>query len=111
MPFQTTDITWDFAGRVTGNRLEYLRTAPTLESIIAEMKAFPVLCAHKTPLIDGPNDFQRADFTVALAEDTFDLFFNSANGYRSWYYRHHSAQNGPSKRWLLGLDSNQQPSG
>jgi hypothetical protein len=45
-----------------------------------------VLCAHTDTCKDNTN-FSRPVFSIKLPEELFDLVFNSANGYRSWYFR------------------------
>ena len=45
-----------------------------------------VLCGHEQQC-DDDRRFFRAVYCVQVPEELFDLFFNSANGYRASYYR------------------------
>ena len=76
---------WDFSLDENGKRLEKLRSAPSLESVIREIQRRAILCCHEDPIRGTP--FKRLAYSIDAGEDFFDLFFNSWNGYRASFYR------------------------
>lgn len=45
-----------------------------------------VLCSHADPR-SGDASYRRAVFSIQICQPTFDLIFNSKNGYRAWFFR------------------------
>ena len=45
-----------------------------------------VLCGHDQPC-DEADGYLRYIYCIEIEKDIFDLFFNSRNGYRAWYFR------------------------
>lgn len=77
---------WTFS--VTpSSRLTYLDHPPSFEEITESIKqSMAILCRHEVQCGDDSRFF-RAVYCIKIAEPLFDLFFNSAHGYRGWYYR------------------------
>lgn len=83
---------WDFDISLGEDRIKNLSIPITYKAIIeritSEMK---VLCAHKDPEQETTDKLAyRYRYCISICKDTFDLFFNSRNGYRSWFYRSES---------------------
>jgi hypothetical protein len=76
---------WDFSLNANGNRLEKLRAAPSLESVLGKIQQSPILCCHEDQ-IRGTR-FKRVAYAIDAGEELVDLFFNSWNGYRASFYR------------------------
>ena len=77
-------VRWDFA-RAEGDRLIKLKSPPTFESIVENIKAtMTVLCCHSDPICG--TDFKRVAYCIRVGKDLFDAFFNSQTGYRAWYH-------------------------
>lgn len=75
---------WSFTGRVSEKRQELLQTAPKFECIIkrilGEMEPQSFSMVHgEIGVVKG---CVRPEFQLRVHEETFDLFFNSQNGYR-----------------------------
>jgi hypothetical protein len=80
-------LKWSFAESLDPERVRLLSEAPAFSSIVktvlAEMK---VLCGHADPCRDNVR-FRRVTYSIELPKCVFDWTFNSANGYRAWFYR------------------------
>jgi hypothetical protein len=76
-------------------RLPVLQAGASFAEITQRIvKRMTVLCCHRSAIIG--TGFVRPVYTVSVDRETFDLFFNSPNGYRAAYFR------SPG----LGLDAN-----
>ena len=76
---------WDFSLDANGTRLETLRTAPSLESVLGEIQRRAILCCHEDTIRGTP--FKRVAYSIDAGAELFDLFFNSWTGYRASFYR------------------------
>ena len=76
---------WDLSLAGEDARVPKLRAAPSLESILSDIRQRPILCCHEGH-ISGPS-FKRVAYSIDVGEELFDLFFNSWSGYRAAFYR------------------------
>jgi len=77
---------WAFAESL-GDRRTTLLNAPVFEHIIKLIQyEMTILCCHDQPCTDDDR-FSRAVYCLKVSKPLFDLFFNSNQGYRAWYYR------------------------
>jgi len=78
---------WRFAASLGRDRLDALEDAPPFEdiarSIVTMMRT---QCSHVDPC-DEADGFKRLVACIVIDRTFFDLFFNSYNGYRGWYFR------------------------
>jgi hypothetical protein len=67
-------------------RLPKLQRLVPFDQIAEDIAAgMIVLCCHRSSIKDTA--FSRVAYCVQVEKDLFDLFFNSANGYRAAYFR------------------------
>ncbi len=60
---------------------------PDFEEIINFIKnEMEILCCHDQECTEHKS-FSRVVYCIQVSKPLFDLFFNSKNGYRAWYYR------------------------
>lgn len=78
---------WRFSASLGLNRLNALADAPPFEEIARSIATtMSVQCTHVDPC-DEAEGFKRIVGCVVINRTLFDLFFNSSNGYRGWYFR------------------------
>ena len=78
---------WTFSDSLGHQRLALLRNAPPFKEIAASIaREMLVQCSHPDPC-DEAGGFKRLVVCLVIGKPLFDLFFNSYNGYRGWYYR------------------------
>jgi hypothetical protein len=78
---------WDFSDSVGHHRLDLLNNPPPFEEIARTIaRVMHVKCTHVGPC-DEAYGFSRFVACVVVDKALFDIFFNSYNGYRGWYYR------------------------
>jgi len=78
---------WAFSDSLGHHRLDLLNNAPPFEEIAQSIATLMRLqCSHPDPC-DEANGFRRLVVCLVINKPLFDLFFNSYNGYRGWYYR------------------------
>ncbi len=78
---------WEYSDTVTADRQRALLRSPSFQeisSLIAD--TMRVLCRHTDPC-DEANGYERVVYCITVDKQLFDLFFNSLNGYRAWYFR------------------------
>ena len=86
---------WEFSASLDPARTRELRDPPPFETIVSRIKKVvsddgqQVLCCHSESAenIPGAYGFARVVYCLRLSPVMFDLFFNSASGYRAAYYR------------------------
>ncbi len=77
---------WNFILSENSERLERLGKSSSFESIVEDITDhMTILCCHQDTIKDTL--FKRVVYCVTVSGNLFDLFFNSRNGYRAWYYR------------------------
>ena len=77
---------WDLDASL-GSRLTSLANPPSFQVITESiMQSMRILCRHENQC-DEDNRFFRPVYCIHIGKRLFDLFFNSAEGYRAWYYR------------------------
>ena len=76
---------WDFCVQENGDRIERLRTAPSLESILGALQQRPILCCHEDAIRGTP--IKRVAYSIDAGEELFDLFFNSLEWGPYFFYR------------------------
>lgn len=76
---------WSFSLGEDSTRLERLRRAPSIESVLRRIQPHTILCCHEDRIHGTP--FKRVAYSIDAGNELFDLFFNSWNGYRAAYYR------------------------
>lgn len=85
----TSRFAWDFTDQVSSTRRERLNAAPSFGSIVqrilSEMQI--VKFVVRKGELGHVKCCKRPEFTVKVSEDTFDMFFNSKNGYRAQFLR------------------------
>jgi hypothetical protein len=80
-------INWSFIESIGRDRLDILRDPPPFEEIARSIvNGMRIQCSHPDPCHEA-NDFKRLVACIVIDRSLFDLFFNSCNGYRGWYYR------------------------
>lgn len=78
---------WSFATSLGRDRLNALNDAPPFEDIARSIATvMRIQCSHVDPC-DEAHGFKRLVACVVIDRTLFDLFFNSYNGYRGWYFR------------------------
>ena len=78
---------WEYSHAVSDDRQRALLRPPSFESIgVSIAKTMRVLCRHPDRC-DEAEGYHRVVYCTAVDRPLFDLFFNSANGYRAWYFR------------------------
>ena len=79
-------MTWRFATSL-GSRVLALEGGTSFEALIAGiLREMQILCVH-CQYCDKARDVARAIYCVEVGAPLFDLFFNSATGYRAAYFR------------------------
>jgi hypothetical protein len=78
---------WTYAPSISRERAEFLLAPRSFEQIVKRI-AFEMqhLCCH-SQTCDENNAFVRIVYCLRISVDTFDLFYNSPNGYRGAYFR------------------------
>lgn len=93
----SSDIPWTFSDTIGQERIRALEAPPPFENILKDIKEqMQFVCFHNEPC-DERDGYSRFMFCIRIDQIVFDLFFNSSQGYRSWYFR--SAENGISKNF------------
>jgi hypothetical protein len=78
---------WDFSDSVGHHRLDLLNNPPPFEEIAQSIATLMrIQCSHPDPC-DEADGYRRLVVCLEINRPLFDLFFNSCNGYRGWYYR------------------------
>ena len=78
---------WSYSHAVCLPRRQALMSPPSFEEIAESIKrTMRVQCSHLDPCADKAG-YQRTVYCVVVEKPLFDLFFNSKNGYRAWYFR------------------------
>jgi len=78
---------WTYAVSLGRERLKELEDAPSFEEIARSIATtMRVQCSHVDPC-DEADGFKRFVACVVVERTLFDLYFNSYNGYRGWYFR------------------------
>lgn len=78
---------WKFAESLGRSRLDLLSDAPPFEDIARSIvKSLRIACTHIDPCREA-DGFSRFVACLVVERQLFDIFFNSYNGYRGWYYR------------------------
>lgn len=78
---------WTFSESLGRERLETLKDPPPFEEIAKKIvTAMRPQCSHVDPC-DQVDGFKRFVACIVIDKTLFDLFFNSYNGYRGWYFR------------------------
>jgi|SRR5450432_535040 len=104
------DITWKFSNSICSDRQAGMKNSPPFEDIVQQIKdeiigcKSKILCAHRERFSKYSN-FYRYIFCINIGYDLFDLFFNSSNGYRAWFYRSPSDGLAKNKFMMDTLDS------
>ncbi len=81
------DFKWEFNKTIGDSRINNLISAPLFEDIAQLInQRMNILCGHDQPC-DKADDYLRYIYCLEIDKDIFDLFFNSRNGYRAWYFR------------------------
>ena len=79
---------WKYSPVLNRYRIENLISAPDFEEIVRQIESeMQIVCAVKEPLKQHPFGGHRVAYSLQVNPSTFDLFFNSENGYRAWYFR------------------------
>jgi hypothetical protein len=76
---------WDLTLPSEDTRVPKLLAAPSLESILCDIRRRPILCCHEDQI--SGTSFKRVAYSIDVGEELFDLFFNSWGGYRAAFYR------------------------
>jgi hypothetical protein len=78
---------WRYSKVLGPHRVSALEAAPSFEEITdSVIRTMKVECQHVDPCDESPGR-SRVVYCAAINPSLFDLFFNSANGYRAFYYR------------------------
>ncbi len=94
-----TLLDWRFSDAVCQSRKQDLMSPPSFEEIAESIKrTMRVRCSH-VDQCDDEAGYQRTVYCVVVEKPLFDLFFNSKNGYRAWYFR--SCEEGVRKNELF----------
>lgn len=81
-------LKWSYSEALCDSRREALERAPSFEDITeCVVQAMRVQCRHVDPGNETPPGYERIVYCVRIERPLFDLFFNSKNGYRAWYFR------------------------
>jgi len=79
-------VPWELA-QTLGSRRQSLALAPSFDDIVASIRStMNIRCQHEQLCCQDPSFF-RAVYCLEIDKSLFDLFFNSSQGYRAWYYR------------------------
>jgi hypothetical protein len=82
-----TDFKWEFNKSIGDTRINNLINSPTFEDIAQLInQRMNILCGHDQDC-DEADGYLRYIYCIEIDKDIFDLFFNSRNGYRAWYFR------------------------
>jgi hypothetical protein len=80
-------LKWGYSNAVNESRQQVLRQPPSFQEIsLSIAKTMHVLCQHRDPC-DEADGYARVLYCITVDKQLFDLFFNSSNGYRAWYFR------------------------
>jgi hypothetical protein len=91
---------WEFSPAICQDRRDKLNGAPDFENIVRQiLEGSQIICAVKDPVKSNPIVAHRVAYSLEVPSPLFDLFFNSKNGYRAWYYR--SPERGLAKNSYL----------
>jgi hypothetical protein len=78
---------WTYADTIAEDRRDSLNQAPTFGDIVeAVRREMSILCGHVDQCQDN-NPYSRIVFSIQVSRPLFDWIFNSANGYRAWFFR------------------------
>jgi hypothetical protein len=81
------DFKWEFNTSIGKERVSKMINPPTFEEITQKIsQTMNVLCGHPDEC-DDAYGYKRFIYCIEVDKDLFDLFFNSRNGYRAWYFR------------------------
>jgi hypothetical protein len=81
-------LKWSYSDALCDSRKEALERAPSFEDITESVvQRMRVQCRHVDPGNETPPGYERIVYCVHIDRPLFDLFFNSRNGYRAWYFR------------------------
>jgi hypothetical protein len=73
---------WTFGPSVPPDRAEFLLAPCSFEQILERIATeMNLMCCH-AQMCDENTAFARVVYCIRIPEDTFDLFYNSPNGYR-----------------------------
>jgi len=80
------DTVWRFAPSLGSSRIANLKRLTTIHDIAEQLRSrMEHVCAHWRESDDSPGHW-RAIYCFRVAAPLFDLFFNSASGYRGAYF-------------------------
>lgn len=78
---------WTYADTIAKDRRDSLNQAPTFGDIVeAVRREMSILCGHVDRCQDN-KPYSRIVFSIQVSRPLFDWIFNSANGYRAWFFR------------------------
>jgi hypothetical protein len=78
---------WEYSDAVSEDRQRVLLRPPSFQAITSSIaETMRVLCRH-LDACDEADGYERVVYCITVDEEVFDLFFNSPNGYRAWYFR------------------------
>jgi hypothetical protein len=91
---------WKFVGKSDEQRLSLLSQPFVFDELILKLKQeMQVVCFHRD-VCDKDNTYSRPMFCVYIGFTLFDLFFNSASGYRGQYFESPNQGNNANRRLL-----------
>lgn len=80
-------LKWEYSDAVSADRQRALLRPPSFQAISSSIaETMRVLCRHPDAC-DEAYGYERVVYCVTVDKQLFDFFFNSANGYRAWYFR------------------------
>ena len=95
------EFKWEYSDIINDSRIHALTSPPPFEEIADRInEEMKILCGHKDDLINHSEDgYYRFIYCIEVSKPLFDIFFNSINGYRAWYFR--SANDGLTKNTYM----------
>ena len=93
-----SSMTWSYSERVSPKRQAMLYAATSFQSIIDRVLDEMRITSSDFPPgeIGAVKGCTRPEFSLVVCPDTFDLFFNSPQGYRGQYHKSAKAGQTPS---------------
>jgi hypothetical protein len=78
---------WEYSDAVSPDRRRSLLQPPSFRDICSSIaQTMRVLCRHNDPCSEA-EAYERVVYCITVDKQLFDLFFNSLNGYRAYYFR------------------------
>jgi hypothetical protein len=79
---------WNFHPSLGEERIKQLLNPLSYKEIFEKLEGeMEILCGHPEDEQKFKSGAFRYRYCVLISENTFDIFFNSINGYRSWFFR------------------------